>query len=125
MMTGLIVVPTADPAKSVADLKGYHLIFGPEECDEKYKAAMALLQENGVSIPAKIETSPACSDGACQILDEVKKDANAHGAAVISSYAKPLLEGCGTVEKGSLRVVGETAPVPFVEAFVNQATCPR
>jgi ABC-type phosphate/phosphonate transport system substrate-binding protein len=119
--TGLIVVPTSDAAHSVADLKGYHLIFGPQECDEKYVAAMKLLTDHGVVIPDKIETSPACSDGACQILDEVKKDPSKHGAALISSYAKPLLEGCGTVEKGALRVVGETAPVPFVEAFVNES----
>jgi hypothetical protein len=31
-----------------------------------------------------------------------------------------LLEGCGTVEKGALRIVGETAPVPFIEAFVSE-----
>ena len=36
---------------------------------------------------------------------------------MISSYAKPLLEGCGTINKGDLRVVGETEPVPFVAAF--------
>jgi len=117
--TGLIVVPSDDPAKKVSDLAGYHLVFGPPECDEKYTAAMTLLRENGVKIPDKVETSPACSDGACLVLDEFKKDDSKHGAAVISSYAKPLLEGCGTVEKGALRVVGETAAVPFVEAFVS------
>jgi ABC-type phosphate/phosphonate transport system substrate-binding protein len=117
--TGLVVVPTDDPAKKVSDLAGYHLVFGPPECDEKYAAAMSLLSENGVAVPDKVETSPACSDGACLVLDDFKKDQAKHGAAVISSYAKPLLEGCGTVEKGALRVVGETAAVPFVEAFVN------
>jgi len=40
-------------------------------------------------------------------------------ATIISSYAKPLLEGCGTVKKGDLRVIGETDPVPFVAAFAN------
>ena len=40
-------------------------------------------------------------------------------AAVISSYAKPLLEGCGTIKKGDVRVVGETEKVPFITAFVN------
>ena len=45
-------------------------------------------------------------------------DPNSKGAALISSYARPLLEGCGTVEK-ALRVVGETKPVPFVEAFLT------
>ena len=124
MQTGLIVVPTSDPAHSVSDLAGYRIVFGPEECDEKHTAALALLKENGVKPPEKLETSPACSDGACQVLDEFKKEQTSHGAALISSYAKPLLEGCGTVEKGALRVVGETKPVPFVEAFVTAQVAP-
>jgi ABC-type phosphate/phosphonate transport system substrate-binding protein len=117
--TGLIVVPSQDPAQSVADLKGYRIVFGCEECDEKHAAALTLLKKNGVQPPTTLETSPACSDGATAILDEFKADKNRHGAAVISSYAKPLLEGCGTVQKGDLRVIGETEPVPFIEAFIT------
>ena len=47
--------------------------------------------------------------------------AGVRAAAVISSYAKPLLEGCGTVKKGDLRVIGETKPIPFITAFVADA----
>jgi ABC-type phosphate/phosphonate transport system substrate-binding protein len=117
--TGLIVVPAEDPAKSVADLAGYRIVFGCEEADEKHAAALALLAKHNVAAPADLETSPACSDGATSILDEFNADKTKHGAAVISSYAKPLLEGCGTVKKGDLRVIGETAPVPFVEAYLT------
>ena len=113
---GLIVVPSADPAKTVADLKGYQIYFGPEDCDEKHKAALALLKENGVPIPEKLETCSACSDGATKILE---LGADVRAATVISSYAAPLLEGCGTIQKGDLRVVGKTAPVPFVTAFAT------
>ncbi len=115
---GLIVVPAKDPAKSVADLKGYQIIFGPAESDEKHLAALALLKKHGVPAPDKIETRSACDEGATLILEA---GADHRGAAVISSYAKPLLEGCGTVKKGDLRVIGETAPVPFVAAFVSQS----
>jgi ABC-type phosphate/phosphonate transport system substrate-binding protein len=123
--TGLVVVPAKDPALTVADLKGYRIIFGPEECDEKHAAALALLKENGVTPKereiqpkARVETCSACSDGAETIL-QLGPDVRA--ATVISSYAAPLLEGCGHVKKGDLRVVGTTAPVPFVTAFVNDA----
>jgi ABC-type phosphate/phosphonate transport system substrate-binding protein len=116
-MTGLVIVPTGDSATRLSELIGYRLVFGPEECDEKHAAAVALLKENGIVVPTELETSPACDEGAIWILDDAKQ--NKHGAAVISSYAKPLLEGCGTVEKGSLRVIGETKPVPFIEAFVT------
>ena len=114
--TGLIVVPSDDPAKSVADLKDHRIVFGPAECDEKHAAALQLLKANGIKPPEKLETSAACSDGATLILELRPK---VHGAAVISSYAKPLLEGCGTIQKGDLRVIGETAPVPFIGAFAT------
>ena len=114
---GLIVVPAGDPAKKVADLKGYQIYFGPEDCDEKHKAAIALLKQNGVEVPAKLETCSACSDGATKILE---LGADVRAATVISSYAAPLLEGCGTIQKGDLRVIGKTAPVPFITAFTTQ-----
>ena len=116
--TGLVVVPTDDPAKTPADLKGYRIIFGPKECDEKHDAVLALLKQSGVEPPAELETSPACSDGACLILEA---GPDVRGAAAISSYARPLLEGCGTVKKGALRVVGTTEPVPFVGGICRSA----
>lgn len=119
--TGLIVVPTRDPALTVADLKGYRILFGSMDCDEKYQAALYLLKDNEVAVPPKEkhETCAACSDGAVAILDMHKNGVKA--AAVISSYAKPLLEGCGTIKKGDLRVVGETDPVLFITAYINEA----
>jgi ABC-type phosphate/phosphonate transport system substrate-binding protein len=116
MQHGLIVVPSTDPAKSVKDLKGYRIIFGPKEADEKHAAALALLAKNGVDGPKSLEMCDGCADGATKILDA---GPSSRGAAGISSYAAPLLEGCGTVKKGDLRVVGKTDPVPFVVAFVS------
>lgn len=121
-MTGLFVVPSTDPATKLADLKDYRIIFGSEECDEKYSAALAALKSQKVSLPeGKHETCKACSDGAVKIL-ELGPDARA--ATVISSYAAPLLEGCGTIKKGDLRMIGTTAPVRFIEAFVSDALPP-
>lgn len=117
IMTGLFVVPAADPAASVADLKNYRIILGPAECDEKHSAALNLLKANGVTLPKDLETCEACSDGATTILE---LGAKVRAATVISSYAAPLLEGCGTIKKGDLRVVGSTATVPFVVAFVSE-----
>lgn len=114
---GLIVVPASDSAQNVADLKDYRMFFGPQECDEKHQAALQLLQEHGVKPPAAIETAVACDEGAIKILKLAEEKTPA--CAVISSYAKPLLEGCGQVPKGSLRVVGETQDIPFIAAYVN------
>jgi ABC-type phosphate/phosphonate transport system substrate-binding protein len=114
--TGLIVVPAADPAQKAADLDGYRIIFGTAECDEKHAAPIRLLKAAGVTLPEQLETSVACSEGACCVLE---LGADVRGAAVISSYARPLLEGCGTIKKGDLRIVGETQPVPFITAFAT------
>ncbi len=117
--TGLIVVRSTDPAKSVKDLAGYRILYGPPACDEKFAAARKLLEEAGVEVVAAeaAETTVACSDGACKIIEWGDSE---KAAAVISSYAAPLLEGCGTIQKGELRVVGETKPVPFVVAFATE-----
>jgi ABC-type phosphate/phosphonate transport system substrate-binding protein len=120
--TGLFVVPTNDPALSVTDLKGYRIILGPEDCDEKHLAAQNFFVHSGLPKLHKPETCSACSDGATKILDLYKQGTKS--ATIISSYAKPLLEGCGTVKKGDLRIIGETETVPFVAAFANSNLSP-
>jgi ABC-type phosphate/phosphonate transport system substrate-binding protein len=119
---GLFLVLAGDPAKSLADLANYQLFFGTEDSDEKYAGAIAMLQRQGIVVPPQRETCAACSDGAAKLL-ELGPDVRA--ATVISSYAAPLLEGCGTVKKGDLRVIGQTDSVPFVEAFVSQKLAPE
>jgi ABC-type phosphate/phosphonate transport system substrate-binding protein len=115
---GLIVVRKDSPAQTASDLKGYRILFGPDDCDEKCAAAIALLKTSGVEVPEKLEVSPSCSTAATALM-EMKPDARA--AAVISSYAEPLLAGCGTIKKGDLRVVGKTENVPFITAFATRS----
>jgi outer membrane protein assembly factor BamB/ABC-type phosphate/phosphonate transport system substrate-binding protein len=112
---GLVVVRAADPAQALADLRGYRILFGQRECEEKHGAARALLRRAGVPLPAPLETSVSCSTAATTLIGL----GDVRAAAVISSYCLPLLEGCGTVEAGALRVLAATAPVPFVAAFAT------
>jgi len=112
--TGLFVVRMKDKAKSIEDLNGYRMVFGPDDSDEKHAAAMATLDVFGLPIPTKPAIASACSTAALAVLE---KDAD---AAVISSYAMPLLKGCGTIDKGALRIVAQTDPVPFICAFVTK-----
>lgn len=121
--TGLIVVRSDDPATDAAGLTSYRVFFGPADCDEKHAAALRLIADAGAKIapPRQEDISDACSDGACKVIElgpEVRS------AAVISSYAQPLLEGCGTVLKGDLKVVAETEPVPFITAFATERLDP-
>lgn len=116
--TGLVVVRGKDSAMTAKDLRGYQIYFGPEECDEKSAAPAEFLKSQGVALPEKLVTSPSCTKAVTAILEA---PASAKVAAVISSYAQPLLEGCGTVEKGAIRVVGQSAAVPFIGAFASDA----
>jgi ABC-type phosphate/phosphonate transport system substrate-binding protein len=116
-MTGLIVVAAKDPALTAADLKDHTLYFGFDDADEKFLMPMNLLKDLGVPLPKNPETCASCSVGATKVVDDAK--AGKMAAAMISSYAQPLLEGCGTVQKGDLRVIGETDPVPFIVGFLS------
>ncbi len=109
---GLFVVRAADPSRTLADLKGKRVLFGPEGSDEKRAAAMAALRAAGIPLPDPIEARDTCSQAAADVA-EGRAD-----AAVISSYAMPLLEGCGTIGKGELKIIGRTADVPFVALYV-------
>lgn len=115
-MTGMFVVRSGNPAKKVEDLKGYRIFFGPSYCDEKSAAMFDLMKQKSLPIPSPIETAPTCSAAALQLMD-LPEDAQA--AAVISSYAATLLEGCKKVKKGDLRIIGESKPVPFITLFVR------
>jgi outer membrane protein assembly factor BamB/ABC-type phosphate/phosphonate transport system substrate-binding protein len=111
--TGLFVVRSTDPASSLEDLAKHQILFGPEDAMEKRDAALASLEAFDIVIPGELRVSSGCNSAAIAV---VEGDAD---AAVISSYAMPLLEGCGTIDRGALRVVGETDQVPFVGVFAT------
>jgi ABC-type phosphate/phosphonate transport system substrate-binding protein len=113
---GLFVVRADSDAASLVDLEGATIFFGPEDCAEKWSSPRALLDKVGIAASSDSKTFQSCSEAAKALL-ELPEDANA--SAVISSYAAPLLEGCGTIKKGDLRVIGQTEDLPFVTAFVN------
>jgi outer membrane protein assembly factor BamB/ABC-type phosphate/phosphonate transport system substrate-binding protein len=112
-LVGLFVVRSDDMARSIAGLKGRTVLFGPAEAAEKHAAAFAALQEHGIPVPKPPCTTPSCNESALAVVEK-KAD-----CAVISGYALPLLEACQAVERGSLRVVGTTRPLPFVTAFAT------
>ena len=121
-MTGLFVVARHDPARTVADLGGYRILFGNKEDVEKHAAAKAALKKAAVALPKKILTCSSCAEAALDVIESTAQPGSvgsAGSAAVISSYAKALLEGCQAIEPGEVRVVGRTAPVPFITVFAT------
>ncbi|MDR3687870.1 MAG: PQQ-binding-like beta-propeller repeat protein [Fimbriimonas sp.] len=115
-LTGLFVVRKSDRAKTLSDLSGRQIFFGSPDADEKNRGAFEALRRVGIAVPKKVKTFEGCSDAALAVLESKAKPAP---AAVISSYAAALIEGCGTVPKGALRIVGMTASFPFVTAYAT------
>jgi outer membrane protein assembly factor BamB/ABC-type phosphate/phosphonate transport system substrate-binding protein len=116
---GLFIVRASDKAKTIKDLAGYRVRFGPKDSDEKHAAALATLKTAHGSVPKKPAVSPGCSSAAVAVVE------NEADAAVISSYALPLLEGCDSIDKGTLRVVGRTGRVPFIVVAAAPSIGPR
>ena len=111
--TGLFVVRAGDAAKSIEDIEDYRVLFGPVESDEKHAAALATFEAFDLPTADEVSISSSCNSAALAV---VENDAD---AAVISSYAMPLLEGCGTIDKGTLRILDRTDPVPFIGVFAT------
>lgn len=109
--TGLFVVRSDDPAEYIGDLDSRSILFGTSDSDETHSAAFAALEAFAIPRPAPIATRESCSAASLAV---VEGDAD---AAVVSSYALPLLRGCGTIDAGELKVIGQTDAVPFITVF--------
>ena len=112
-LVGLFVVRKADPATTIKDLADHRILFGPAGADEQHSAALAKLAEHGVAVVPPLLMAPNSTTAALAVI-EGRAD-----AAIIPAYAQPLLDGAGGVDKGALRVIGRTAPVPFITAFAT------
>jgi len=115
--TGIFVARSDDKARELKDIAARKIYFGTPAENEKHSAAVATMKAAGLTPPEKLETRLSCSDAALDVLDSRQSPPP---VAVIASYALPLLEGCGSLKKGDLRVLGETAPVPFITVFVSE-----
>jgi outer membrane protein assembly factor BamB/ABC-type phosphate/phosphonate transport system substrate-binding protein len=114
-ITGLFVARSDDPAKDLKDLGGRKVFFGLAATEENHAAAYAALRAAGVESPSAPEKRDSYSDAALDVLDS---QATPPPVAVIPGYALRLLEGCGSITPGSLKVIGKTPPLPFVTVFL-------
>ena len=114
VLQGVLVVRADDPAQKAADAVGYRIVFGPEASAEKYGAALELMRTFGYGATGTLETAENCTLAARRVAE-----GGPGVGAFLSDYALPLLVGCGAVDKGGLRVIGRTGPVPFVAAYAT------
>ena len=116
---GLFVVRRDDPAKSLADVIGRRIVIGPDEDREPSEVALATLR--AVSGEQKFEYRQESSiDNAVFAVADGEAD-----VSIMPDYMPALMEGCGKIDKGSLRVIGKTEPVPFIAVYVSDAIDPE
>ncbi len=113
----LFVARKDDPARALPDLAGRRVLFGLAEADARHAAARTALAALALEPPPRLETRGPGNDAALDVLDST---ATPPPVAVIPDYALPLLEGCGSITPGDLKVLGRTAPAPFITVFVSR-----
>lgn len=113
---GVFVVRRENAAASLIDLEGYRVLWGPEKCDEKSASPKSKLKELEIETKGD-DVCETCTVAARRLVDESD---SAKVVGVISSYAERLLTGCGTIDKGVLRTIGESDEVPFISVFLSE-----
>jgi outer membrane protein assembly factor BamB len=121
-LTASFVVRSDDPASELKSIKGRSIIFGLGEAEAELEAASKALREAGVEVSPTLEKRSTYSDAA---LDMIDSPLSPPPVAVIPSYALRLLEGCGSVKPGSLKVLGTTQPLPFITVFLGDGFTPE
>ncbi len=67
-MRGLFIVRNDNPAASLLDIDGYQILFGPEKCDEKFKAPKATLKKMDVDVADEAKSCETCSVAAKELV---------------------------------------------------------
>lgn len=122
VMNGVIVGQAKDKARELKDLAGRKVFFGLADTDANQLALKEALQAAGLKDPLPQEKRGQYTDAALDVLDSTEE---VLPVAVIPSYALRLLEGCGSVKPGELRVLGKTRAVPFITVFLNEHIKPE
>ena len=114
-IVGSFVVRAGDSAKELKDISGRKLLFGLADTEQNHSAVQAALRTAGVESGIKSEKRDAYNTAALDVLDSSSAPPP---VAVIPGYGPRLLEGCGSVKRGEIRVIGQTQPLPFIAVFV-------
>ncbi len=112
-VTGAFVVQAKSSIKNLSDLKGRKLFLGPVENAETHAAAVETLSQHKLDKQIDTKTASSIEAGVFAVSD------GEADATLIRDYLLPLLEGCGKIAKGELRIIAHTPAVPFVEVFAT------
>jgi len=114
-LSGSFIVRHDSGITNLAQLSDRHIALGPEEDHEANGAAREYLQRMTPSARNRIEICGSMDSAALMVHD------GEADAAVISDFLLPLMEGCGKLDKGTVRAIAKTDPIPFIKIFATDA----
>ncbi len=110
-VSGQLVVKSKEEISSLEQLEGKKVILGPAEVPETHRMAKRFLRVSGML--NRFETSVADSvESAVYAVADGEAD-----ATFIPDYLFSILEGCGKVNPGALKIIANTEPTNFVQFF--------
>lgn len=118
-LRGVFLVPVKSNIESFRDLAGKRISLGPVEDEEAHAAAKAVLLQHKLTSRVDLHIAGSMDAAALAMSD------GESAAAVVSNFLPVLFEGCGKLDKGSARILGETASVPFIRVFASDAVSPE
>jgi outer membrane protein assembly factor BamB len=116
--TAVFVARGNDAAKELKDIGGRKVLVALAEADAKHAATLTALRGADLKPPAEPQRRPPGTEAALDVLDST---ASPPPVAVMPSYVLRLLEGCGSINKGDLKVIGSTSAVPFITVFLSDS----
>lgn len=117
-MTALFVARSDDPVKGLKEIGGRKVLFGMPEVDAKYAASLGALRDAAIAPTITPEQRGSYSEA---VLDMLDSRSSPPPLAVIPGYALRMLEGCGSIKPGTLKVIGKTEAVPFITVFLSDS----
>ncbi len=117
-LVGLFVVPAESALKTLGDLAGKKVLFGPKQDAERHDAALAALNE---AVP-NAEMGPEVPRDVTAVLNVIDGKAD---AAVVSEHDLRFGVACGALSAGEVRPVGRSKPVPFITVFLSERLSPQ
>ena len=117
-MSASVIARSGDRVKELKEIGGRKVLFGVPEADAKHAACLAMLRAAAMERPIIPEQRGSYSEAALDMLDS---EISPPPLAVIPSYALRMLEGCGSVQPGSLKVIAKTDPVAFITVFLSDS----
>ncbi|MFN0067872.1 MAG: PQQ-binding-like beta-propeller repeat protein [Limisphaerales bacterium] len=118
-VTAVFAARRDDPAGGIGDLAGRTILVGLAESDAAQAALRSALDAAALQPAPQLVVRGAETKVGLDVLDSA---ATPPPVAVMPEHVLRLLEGCGSITPGSLKVIGRTAPQPFITVFVGATT---